>query len=83
MLCSFSSLKYLHTNTLDMGNGQEELQTCVPKDHVLNTATEMWWDSCYDWNAVMDDHALFFGKTGQQGGAVLHLREQLECTELC
>jgi len=84
--CSSSSLKCLYTNARSTGNKQEELEICVrSQGHDLIAITEAWWDSSHDWNTVIDGYTLFRKDrpTRQGGRVVLHMREQLECIELC
>lgn len=68
----FSSLKFLYTNALSMGNKQEELESCMwSQGYDLIAVTETRWDSSYDWNAIMEGYALFKkDRTGRQGGRV-------------
>jgi len=69
-----------------MGNKQEELEICGrSQGHNLIKVTETWWDSSYDWHAVIDGYTLFRKDrpTRRGGGVALYVREQLECIELC
>jgi len=83
---SSSSLESLCTNARSVGNKQEESEICArSQGHDLIAMTETWWDSSHDWNAVMDGYTLF-GKDmppRRGGGVALHVKEQLECIELC
>jgi len=84
--CSSSSLNCLYPDARSVGSQQEELEIYVQSQgHDLTAITETWWDSLHDWHAVMDGYTPFRkGRpTRRGGGAALHVREQLECTELC
>jgi len=58
---------------------------CVPSQgHDLSAFTEAWWDSSHD--QIIVDGDILFRKDGParwSGGAALHVREQLQCIELC
>lgn len=68
-----SSLKYLYTNALRIGNKQEELEICLwSQGHDLIVITKTWQDSSHDWNDVKDGCVLFRkDRPVRQGGGVV------------
>ncbi|GAB0181548.1 hypothetical protein GRJ2_000620100 [Grus japonensis] len=83
---SGAQLKCLYANDHNMGNKEEELETCAClQDCDLIGITEMWWDGSYDWSVGMEGHRLFRkDRQGRRGeGVTLYVNDQLECMELC
>ena len=84
--CWAAALTCLYANARSMGNKGKELEICVQShDCGLVGIMEMRWDSLHDWSVAMEGHRLFRkDRPGRQGGGVvLHVRQQLECLELC
>lgn len=74
-----SSLEYLYTNALRMGNKQEELEICLwSQGHDLTVITKTWWDSSHYWNAVEDGCVLFRKDRQVRQGSGVALYEHIE-----
>lgn len=74
-----SSLEYLYTTALRMGNKQEELEICLwSQGHDLIVITKIWWDSSHYWNAVKDGSVLFRKDKPVRQGSGIDFYEHIE-----
>ena len=61
-----AQLKCLYTNTRNMGNKQEELETTMLlESYDLVAITETWWDESYGWSVAINGYKLL-RKEGQR-----------------
>ncbi|KAJ7407628.1 mitochondrial fission process protein 1 [Willisornis vidua] len=84
-LKSTAQLKSFYTNTDNMGNEQEEMETTVQQEsYDVAAIVESWWDELHDWSDVMDGYNLFRRNTrGRRGdGMALYIMECFNYTEL-
>ena len=74
-----------NANARSIGSKPKELVICVQSQGSdLVGITERWWDGCRDWSVMIEGHRLIRkDRPRRRGGVVLHVRQQLECLELC